>query len=494
MIENTQHNNPNDRFQNSIPFFNELINKKGETEISISNQKLIQFWEGLGYRKVIDENGNYILINIQRNSIVKEVKEHLLRSEIRAYTNFINRPDAWELFLNSDNVAKKHFESFHAINMKRNNGDESTGYLFYQNIILQISADNIDYIEYENFQGYVWEKEIINREFILSEYTESVFSEFILIIAKKDSNRVKSLMSIIGYLLHTFKDPSLSKSIILMDSEIDVEYNEASGGTGKSLIGKAISQILPILFIDGKTMKSQDKFRLSGLNNYHRIIFFDDVKKDFDFESLYPLITGDLYIEKKYKNAVVIPSSETPKILITSNYVVKGGGGNAEKRRKIEYEVSSYFKEVQTPLEEFGHRFFDDWDKTEWVKFDNFMVKTIQYYLKRGLIEAQSINIEFNRLKIETNIDFIEFMDNLIINSSNYSKPSNPDVMIIDKNKIFKEFLDSKPHTFERISPIIIKKWIDKYCEYYEIPHNHYKSNGNVYVELDISNQIKQEP
>ena len=299
MIENTQHNNPNDRFQNSIPFFNELINKKGETEISISNQKLIQFWEGLGYRKVIDENGNYILINIQRNSIVKEVKEHLLRSEIRAYTNFINRPDAWELFLNSDNVAKKHFESFHAINMKRNNGDESTGYLFYQNIILQISADNIDYIEYENFQGYVWEKEIINREFILSEYTESVFSEFILIIAKKDSNRVKSLMSIIGYLLHTFKDPSLSKSIILMDSEIDVEYNEASGGTGKSLIGKAISQILPILFIDGKTMKSQDKFRLSGLNNYHRIIFFDDVKKDFDFESLYQLITGDLYIEKK---------------------------------------------------------------------------------------------------------------------------------------------------------------------------------------------------
>ena len=187
-------------------------------------------------------------------------------------------------------------------------------------------------------------------------------------------------MSIIGYLLHTFKDPSLSKSIILMDSEIDVEYNEASGGTGKSLIGKAISQILPILFIDGKTMKSQDKFRLSGLNNYHRIIFFDDVKKDFDFESLYPLITGDLYIEKKYKNAVVIPSSETPKILITSNYVVKGGGGNAEKRRKIEYEGSSYFKEVQTPLEEFGHRFFDDWDKTEWVKFDNFMetVSTIR--------------------------------------------------------------------------------------------------------------------
>ena len=88
-----------------------------------------------------------------------------------------------------------------------------------------------------------------------------------------------------------------------MDSEIEIEYDEANGGTGKSMIGKAVSHIVPILFVDGKTMKSNDKFRLSGLNNHHRIIVFDDVKCDFDFESLYPMITGDLYIEKKfYKN------------------------------------------------------------------------------------------------------------------------------------------------------------------------------------------------
>ncbi len=491
MKEDTQLNsvsNPTDRFQFVLPFFDEVVNQKGEKEIIISNQKLILFWESLGFRKVIDETGNYILVNIEKSTIVKEVKEHLLRSEIREYTKHIKRLDVWELFLKSEYVVKKHFESFHTIVMTRNTGDENTGYLYYQNVILKITADSIEPIEFENFQGYVWEKEIIKRDFIFSEDAECVFGEFVRIIANDEPNRLKSIVSIIGYLLHSFKDPSFSKSIILMDSEIDVEFDEANGGTGKSLIGKAVSQIVPILFIDGKTMKSQDKFRLSGLNSHHRIIFFDDVKKDFDFESLYPIITGDLYIEKKYKNAVVIPSTETPKILITSNYVVKGGGGNAERRRKAEYEVSNYFKNVLTPLEEFKHRLFDDWDKVEWIKFDNFMVKAVQYFLKNGLIEPKSINIDFNRLKIETSPDFIEFMDNLISEPSCFQKHSSPDILTIDKNKLFQNFLDTKPNIQERISPITIKKWIDKYCEYYQIPHNHYKSNGNVYVELNISN------
>jgi hypothetical protein len=195
--------------------------------------------------------------------------------------------------------------------------------------------------------------------------------------------------------------------------------------------------------------------------------------------------------EKKYKNAVVIPGAETPKLLVTSNYVVKGGGGNAEKRRKVEYEVSTYFKNILTPLEEFGHRLFDDWDKKEWLKFDSFMIKALQFYLKNGLIEPQSINIDFNRLKIETSVDFIDFMDNLICNSERYQKPSSPDILVIDKNKLFDEFLKTKPNNAERISLIILKKWIDRYCDYYQIKSNHYKSNGNVFVELNIGNMNK---
>jgi hypothetical protein len=476
------------RYENSDPFFSVEFDENRREIITISNLKLIVFWESLGYRKVVNDNGDYILVLIKSNSIVVEIKEHVLRNEIRDYTKQIDKKSVWAKFLEKDYVVKKLFESFHTIEMNRNTGNETTGYLYFQNVILLVTSYKIDFIDYQNFEGYIWEKEIIKRDFVLIEKDECVFGEFIRIIASDEPERLKSIISIIGYLIHSFKNPSCAKAIILMDSEIDVEFNEANGGTGKSLIGKAVGQIVPNLFIDGKTMKSQDKFRLSGLNSHHRIIFFDDVKKDFDFESLYPIITGDLYIEKKYKNAIVIPSTETPKILITSNYVVKGGGGNAEKRRKVEYEVSTYFKNFLTPKEEFGHQLFDDWDEEEWTKFDNFMVSTLQFYLRKGLIEPKSINIDFNRLKIETSVDFIDFMDNLISMPEQYQKPASPNVLVIDKNKLFGDFLDTKPNTAERISPITIKKWIDKYCNYYNIETNHYKSNGNVFVELNISN------
>ena len=496
MEQKNQHkieNDPRDRFEFALPFFIEKIKKKGERQIEIVNEKLILFWESLGYKKVVDEAGNYMLVHIKKGSIVKEIREHFLRNEVRSYLNYIKKQEVWDVFLRADYVVKKLFESFETIDMTRKSGDEKTGYLYYQNQILKVTANSIEFIEYEDFEGFIWEREIIKSDFVQDANAECVFGEFVIIIANQEKQRLQSIVSIIGYLIHSYKDPSFSKAVILMDSEIDVEYDEANGGTGKSMIGKAVSHIVPILFVDGKTMKSNDKFRLSGLNNHHRIIVFDDVKCDFDFESLYPMITGDLYIEKKYKNAVVIPSTETPKLLITSNYVVKGGGGNAEKRRKVEYEVSTYFKNILTPHEEFGHRLFDDWDEMEWVKFDNFMVKALQFYLKNGMIEPQSINIDFNRLKLETSVDFMDFMDTVISKPESYLKQGSIEILIIDKNKLFDNFNNKKPNTAKRITPIIFKKWIDKYCNYYQIPTNHYKSNGNVFVELNISNLIRNE-
>ncbi|WP_035669358.1 primase-helicase family protein [Flavobacterium sp. 83] len=481
--------NMHEKFKDAVPFFTK--NKDGK--ISISNSNLIKFWESLGYRKVVDENGDYKLVIVKRNSIVKEIKEHQLRDEIRQYTTFKNEEALWIQYLDKEYVVKKLFESFHSLDMNRNSGDERTGYLFYENTIVEVTQDKLELVEYENFQGYVWELEILKREFYIRDNKECVFWEFIQIIADHKEERIKSIVSIIGYLIHSYKDPSCAKAIILMDSEIDVESDEANGRTGKSLIGKAIGYVIPSLFIDGKTMKSQDKFRLSGLNSQHRLIFFDDVKKDFDFESLYPLITGDLHIEKKYKNAVVIPNKESPKILITSNYIVKGGGGNAEKRRKVEFEVSSYFKNELSPLEEFDHRLFDDWDKDEWVQFDNFMIKAVQFYLKNGLIEPMSINIDYNRLKTETSVDFIEFMDALISEKSQLEGELTSEIIVFDKVELFKEFIKTNPSFSEGVAIKTLKKWIDKYCAFYQIKSSHYKSNGKVLVKLNISERIRSD-
>ena len=68
--------------------------------------------------------------------------------------------------------------------------------------------------------------------------------------------------------------------------------------------------------------------------------------------------------------------------------------------------------------------------------------------------------------------------------------PMGIECYVIDKNKFFTEFLNTKPNTAERITPITIKKWIDRYCDFYHIETNHYKSNGNVFVELNISSLV----
>jgi hypothetical protein len=146
-----------------------------------------------------------------------------------------------------------------------------------------------------------------------------------------------------------------------------------------------------------------------------------------------------------------------------------------------------------SPLEEFGHRLFDDWDQDEWVRFDNFMVKSLQYYLRKGLIEPLSINVDFNRLKLETSVEFIDFMDALLRNPRQNHIQSSSEVLIFDKAELFKEFTQANLNTQNRITIITLKKWIEKYCGFHQIATNHYKSNGKVFVELNISNSIRSD-
>ena len=46
------------RYENSDPFFSVELDENGREIITISNSKLIVFWESLGYRKVVNDNGS----------------------------------------------------------------------------------------------------------------------------------------------------------------------------------------------------------------------------------------------------------------------------------------------------------------------------------------------------------------------------------------------------------------------------------------------------
>lgn len=85
--------------------------------------------------------------------------------------------------------------------------------------------------------------------------------------------------------MHTDKDPAFTKAIILIDEIIDLENNKSEGGTGKSLIAGSIGKIIPTLRKNGKLLKTNDRFFFSDVDPHHKLVVFDDVMRDFDFES-----------------------------------------------------------------------------------------------------------------------------------------------------------------------------------------------------------------
>lgn len=326
-------------------------------------------------------------------------------------------------------------------------------FLYYSNKIIAITKDSIKEIDYIDSDGYVWKNQIIDRKYNITKGVDCVFSKFLKCVSGFDDVRYNSLKSVIGYLLHSFKTSANNKSIILNDETISETPN---GGSGKGLFWNALSHMKKLNSLDGKTFSFSDQFKYQTISPDCQILVFDDVKKNFDFESLFSLITEGITLEKKGQLAIKLPVKSSPKILITTNYTVGGVGGSFE-RRKFEVEFSSHFNAHHTPLMEFGHLLFDEWDENEWAKFDNFMISCVQYYLAHGLIQHEFRNLEVRKFINKTSSEFYEFVN---------EKDSDH----LDSNKriylptIFEEFLAEYPDLRKWLSRKRFKQWIEIYA------------------------------
>lgn len=71
--------------------------------------------------------------------------------------------------------------------------------------------------------------------------------------------------------------------------------------------------------------------------------------------------------------------------------------------------MSAHFSYKHTPLDEFGHMLFTDWDDAEWLRFDNYMVNCEQYYLQNGLVSHEFHNLDARKFIKETSFEFYEW-------------------------------------------------------------------------------------
>ena len=420
-----------------------------------------KFLEDNGFHKIYPEGSqNYIFVRIINNLIdntsSEEIKDfildYLIQLEDRSIYNFFAEKVSYfqDNFLNLLETIDIHF----MVDTKE------YSYLYYKNCALKITMDGVEIIDYLDLDGYVWRDHVVDRNFTLCDDNGCDYKTFISRISGGKKDRIDTMESTIGFMMHGYKNLSYCPAVILND---EVMSENPEGGTGKGIFMNALAQMKKLVVIDGKAFNFEKSFPYQTVSADTQILCFDDVKKHFDLERLFSVITEGLTLEKKNKDAIKIPYSKSPKVSITTNYAIKGSG-NSFARRKWEVELHQHYNRNHTPYDEFGRHFFEDWDRDEWCLFDSYMVNCLSSYMRTGLIESDFVNLKTRSLEASTCRDFIEWCG--IINDEDNPHLTTDSRLLCNEtyNYFIIDYPDYGPRAKLSISRTCFYRWLTAYA------------------------------
>ncbi|MGL2963596.1 hypothetical protein ACSVH2_07225 [Flavobacterium sp. RSB2_4_14] len=250
--------------------------------------------------------------------------------------------------------------------------------------------------EYSEVNGFFSPHKIQTREF---EYTKEIgmFQEFLTravlnadndtIVNENDDTKFRTLLEfgkMIGYLCHSHKSQINNPCIILTDENANDENR--NGRRGKTLIYKAINEVTTTMLKGGNEFDAGYTHVFADLQRKHKVYAIDDVPAGFKYDDLYTNILGAINCQRKGLTAELIPFEETPKFMITSNWVVRYDEKNAStNKRFLEYKFTNYYNQHHSPKDDFNCEFFTDWDVKEWNRFYSFIFNCVSIYLQFGI-------------------------------------------------------------------------------------------------------------
>lgn len=381
------------------------IDNKGK--ISIDSLKFKNFLEDSGFFKYFPEGAlipTFVkvksnILSFSSAALIKEyILEYLEEKEPMVF-NYCTK--------NSAMFTDQFLTLLKSIDVKILQDTKDTAFIPFLNGVLKVDKDSTKLISYIDINGFIWERQIIQRNWVETEDIDNDFADLCLKVSDSYEVRMHALSTALGYLIHSYKDKTHQKAIIFNDQEIDDNPN---GGSGKSIMINALKAFKNVVVIDGKKYDNKGDFVYQRVSIDSQVLAFDDVRRNFNFEDLFPLITEGVTVNRKNKDEIFIPFERSPKILITTNYVIKGTGHSHERRRH-EIEFYQYFNAKRTPIMEYGKLLFDDWNTDDWNRFDNFMVFNLQNYLTHGLVSAPLENASRKRYIQETCSEFVEFIE-----------------------------------------------------------------------------------
>jgi len=444
--------------------------------LSILQHAFLKFLSENGFCKL--ETGNcYMLLNVKNNIVrqieifgIKDFAINYIKTFDDDFFKGVTRAEIKNAMIKNASRFFSHtyleFIETRKFEFLRDSKDK--GFLFFENCFVEITGTSLSARKYGELEGYIWEKQIIPRPY-KHDYKESEFARFIANVCKNNEKRILSLRSAIGYLLHNFKDSANAKAIIFLDEKL---AEGAYGRSGKGVVAQAIGKLRKTVRLDGRNFNFSKNFSFQSVTLDTAVIEFNDASKKFNFDKLFSIITDDITVEKKNKDEIIIPFRQSPKIIISTNYTIEGSD-DSTLDRQFTVEFSDHYNKSHRPIDEFGHRFFDEWNNAEWNAFFNYMIGCMQLYLKKGLIECGFVNLKRKKLIDATCAEFAEFLD-----SFPFGIEQNKKEVLERFKKEYEDFTDLKIYRFTH--------WLKEATKILGYTYNERKSGNERYVTLGI--------
>mgnify|MGYP007037737145 CR=1 FL=1 len=487
-------------------FYTVKVNQAtGKKEIQIDHYQHVELLRKLNFRRY-DTDAGFITVKIIDNVVQQVSKEEVRDVFLNYIKNFQGElpHDIDKKYLLSK--LYKGLGTYFSIDMMGRMTTETpiefsehtkeSAFFYYLNGYVEVTSKGAQLKPYSTLSKCIWANQIIQRNFdqVASEdYQNFSWFRFMQNIAnqfevhphygrkneRKDPRRFEALKTIIGYLLHAYFETEL-KAVILTDSKID-ESGDANGRSGKTLLIKGLGYIInkdhrlskTYAELNGKDFDAKGNFKYQELGLDTKLVHLNDVKRNFNIEELFNDITEGIRRERKNES----PSIIRAKIAISSNRTIKVKGGSA-KARCLEFELAEFYDPDWTPEREFGERFFSDWGKEEWQKFDNCMLDCVSTYLQKGVIQPDALNLNERKKLEETSPEFVRWMedkDEVFVNAHE-----------VNKTEIFEEFKTRYPD-WSKITQRRFIAWLKTYCQHDSTYHpikkeDERRSNGKDFI------------
>ncbi len=508
-------------------FWSEKTMRDGEVRIRIDNANLYRFIANHNYARMrmLGKENNYIFI-LNRDNIISEVLHGEIKDFVVSFVetainnkNLLNRLyDTGKRYLGPDSFGNIPF-----VEPRFMKNGRDFQFLFFEKCYWKITHAGITEHDIAQLDGHIWKNQIVPHDvkyigqplfdiernasgeydFIgdptehqaqcdfsqflwhTSEYfwrkKRKAFNDFVVknnrqptadeiewfITAEEMREEKLGMMAkitAIGYLLHNFFDAKVRKAVIGMDAQ-QSEVGASNGRSGKSIIGEAIKHVVPTVQIAGKeTRLTEDRFIFEEVEpGRTQVVYIDDVRMNFDFEALFPAITGGAKYETKGSRRSTISNEQMFKMYITTNHAIVGDGSSFQSRM-IQLAFSDYYHDNgehdrYQPINDFKNMFFSEWNHKQWNLFFNLMATCVMMYLKHGIIEAPKEALDQRNRRQEMKEFFLDWAETYFSVPFNLNRETS-------REDLYNAFLEKNPEQKRWVDSRSFKKKMKVYCKY----------------------------